>query len=197
MKLVVATRNDHKLGEIRAVFAIAGLELVSLAAYPDAPEVDEDKPTFEGNAVKKAVAIALATGEWAMSDDSGLEVTALDGRPGVWSARYAGEPVDHSANNAKLLSELNGASDRSARFCCVIAISSPTGVARTVVGTCEGTIAQELSGDSGFGYDPLFVPDGYASTFAAIGIEEKNRVSHRARALHRATALWNDLQEGG
>lgn len=193
MKLVLATRNRHKLVEIRDIFGHAGVELVSVSDFPGLQDVEEDGDTFEANARKKAVAVATAAGVWAMADDSGLEVDALGGAPGVRSARYAGEPVDYAANNRKLLQELQGAAERRARFRCVIALASPDGACRTVQGSCEGTIAEAGRGEQGFGYDPLFVPDGYARTFAEMDAGEKNRISHRSVALKRAWEAWGGL----
>jgi len=196
MKLLLASRNAHKLEEIRSIFVVPGLAVVTTAAYPDLPEVVEDGVTFEANAEKKAVCCARATGEWALADDSGLEVDALDGAPGVRSARYAGEPVDYDANNRKLLAALAGRSDRAARFRCVIALSDPAGSVRTVAGVCEGVIARECRGRHGFGYDPLFVPAGRAQTFAELAPSVKNAISHRARALAAAAAAWSGLLAG-
>jgi XTP/dITP diphosphohydrolase len=193
MQLLIATRNRHKLDEIRAIFRVKGLELASAADFPQAPEVVEDGDTFEANAVKKAVALARATGLWTLADDSGLEVDALGGAPGVISARYAGEPVDPAANNRKLLLALSGRSDRRARFRCAIALASPSGTARTVLGDCEGAIALGPRGDGGFGYDPLFVPAGHQETFAEMDAGRKNLISHRGRALEKAAAAWSDL----
>lgn len=193
MKLVIATRNAHKLEEIHSIFDFRNLEVMSAFDFPDIPDVVEDGDTFEANAIKKAVEIARATGCWALADDSGLEVDALDGAPGVYSARYAGEPCSYEANNEKLLRELQGENDRSARFRTVIALSDPGGSTQTVAGECPGVIIEELRGTNGFGYDPLFVPDGYAETFAELGSEEKNRISHRARALHKAHEQWAEL----
>ena len=169
--------------------------------FPDLPEVIEDGATFEDNAIKKAVTIARLTEMWTIADDTGLEVDALGGEPGVYSARYAGEPVSYEANNAKLLSALVGTKDRTARFRCVIALSSPSGDARTVEGRCEGSIIDALRGDGGFGYDPLFEPVGYGQTFAEMDIDEKNRISHRAVALQKARDEWfasakNTKEEG-
>lgn len=193
MQLVVATRNRHKLAEIRALFDLPGLELVSALDFPEIPDVEEDGKTFEENAVKKAVTLARATGYWALADDSGLEVEALGGAPGVYSARYAGVPVSYPANNAKLLRELEGVKNRKARFRCVIALSSPSGVARTVEGHCEGRILHEPRGSHGFGYDPVFVPDGFDRTFAEMEPAAKNAISHRGRALQKAREAWQAL----
>lgn len=186
MDLVVATRNAHKLAEIREMLADAEIRVLDLDAFPDAPEVVEDRNTFDGNARKKAVELAVYTGHWALADDSGLEVDALNGAPGVYSARYAGEPADHAANNRKLLAALAGETNRRARFRCVIALASPDGACRTVAGTCEGHMADSFRGEKGFGYDPLFIPDGYAVTFAELSQSEKNGISHRGRALAAA-----------
>jgi XTP/dITP diphosphohydrolase len=196
MKLLVATRNTHKLREIQAILALPELELVSLDAFPNVPEVVEDGATFEINAVKKAVIVALATKMWTMADDSGLEVEVLDGAPGVRSARYAGEPVNYAANNAKLLNELRRATNRRACFRCVIAISSPSGRSQIVDGRCRGHIADASHGTSGFGYDPLFVPNGYDQTFAEMNSELKNRISHRGTALAMAKERWGDWLSG-
>lgn len=190
MNLVIATRNTHKLEEIRAIFDFSGLDVLSAFDFPEIPDVVEDGDTLEANAVKKAAEIATATGCWAMADDSGLEVDALGGAPGVYSARYAGEECCYAANNEKLLRELSGKEDRSARFRTVIALSDPGGSVQTVEGTCPGTIIGELRGSNGFGYDPLFVPEGYSETFAELSSEVKNRISHRARALHVAHDVW-------
>ena len=193
MKLVIATRNKHKLEEIREIFHIPGLEVVSAFDFPHVPDVVEDGETFEANAVKKAVSLARATGLWSLADDSGLEVDALGGAPGVYSARYAGEPVSYPANNRKLLKELKSTRNRRARFRCVIALSSLGGEARTVEGRCEGVIAHEERGQKGFGYDPLFVPEGYTTTFAEMDGESKNAISHRGRALQHAMEAWGEM----
>ena len=193
MKLVIATRNAHKLEEIRAIFDFANLEVLSAFDFPEIPDVVEDGDTLEANAIKKAIEIAVATGCWALADDSGLEVSALGGAPGVYSARYAGEHCSYSDNNDKLLRELADKPDRSAQFRTVIALSDPEGKVQTVEGDCQGKIINELRGANGFGYDPLFVPAGYTETFAELDSAVKNRISHRARALHKAHDAWADL----
>ena len=190
MKLLIATRNPHKLTEIRQILAVPALELVSLGEFPDLPDVVEDGNSFEANAKKKAVTCALATGLWTLADDSGLEVDALGGAPGVRSARYAGEPVDNAANNRKLLNALKDATNRQARFRCTVALSDPKGHAWVVEGTCEGHIIEECRGTEGFGYDPMFVPQGYTATFSEMDGEAKNRISHRAAALRKAAQAW-------
>ncbi len=150
MKLLIATRNRHKLQEIRAIFNMSMLELVSISDFPSLPDVEEDGATFESNAVKKAVILAMSSGLWTLADDSGLQVDCLGGEPGVRSARYAGEPVDYAANNAKLLQAMDGKCDRTARFCCAIAMSSPAGRSQVVTGTCEGVIMGGERGVNGF-----------------------------------------------
>ena len=193
MKILIASRNAHKIQEIREIFDLPGVEWASTADFPGLHDVEEDGDTFEANALKKAVELARATGLWALADDSGLEVAALGNAPGVYSARYAGEPCNHANNNAKLLRELAGRADRSARFRCVAALSDPTGRAETVSGACPGRIVEALRGAQGFGYDPLFVPEGFAQTFAEMGNELKNRLSHRGRALALAKEKWGAL----
>jgi XTP/dITP diphosphohydrolase len=196
MKLLIATRNNHKVGEIRQMLAVPSLELIGMEAYREVPEVVEDGDTFEANARKKAVTVARATGLWTLADDSGLEVDALGGEPGVWSARYAGEPADYAANNAKLLKALGNTTHREARFRCVIALSDSRGRAQTVEGRCEGAIIHECRGKQGFGYDPLFVPRGFRLTFAEMDSDEKNRISHRGKALQQAAETWGGLLRG-
>ncbi|MGD9874330.1 MAG: XTP/dITP diphosphatase [Kiritimatiellia bacterium] len=194
-KLLIATRNRHKLDEFQKLFG-AHVEITSGLDFPHLPDVVEDGDTFEANAVKKAVTLAKSTGLWALADDSGLEVDALGGKPGVYSARYAGEPTDYHANNRKLLKDLSGVTNRRARFVCVMALSDPSGRAQTVRGTCEGQIIHETRGAHGFGYDPLFVPDGHEQTFAELGDEIKNSISHRANALKKAREQWEHFLDG-
>ena len=195
MKLLVSTRNMHKLDEIRYLLDIPGLELLSVDDFEDLPEVVEDGDTFEANAIKKAAELAAITGLWTLADDSGIEVDALGGEPGIYSARYAGVEGDAAdpANNEKLLGKMDGVEDRTARFRCAIALVSPDGEARTVSGACEGVVLQELIGDGGFGYDPMFLPDGFDRTFAQLTAEEKHSVSHRSRALAKAREEWAEL----
>ncbi len=194
MKLLVATRNRHKLDEILQIFKMDSLKLVAADDIEGLPEdVDEDAETFEGNALKKARILCDASGLWTMADDSGLEVDALNLAPGVYSARYAGEDCDHAANNAKLLRELEGVENRTARFRCVIALCSPDGGDWTVSGSCEGSILFSQRGTNGFGYDPLFKPDGYQQSFAELDGPVKNKISHRGNALKKAAEQWVDM----
>ena len=192
MKIIIATRNAHKLEEIHAIFDFRGLEICSAFDFPDVPDVIEDGDTLEANAIKKAVELCEATGLPALADDSGLEVEALNGAPGVFSARYAGEECSYSANNDKLLRELEGETNRRAQFRTVIAFARPDAPPQTVEGICQGRIIDEPRGEHGFGYDPLFVPDGFNHTFAELPADEKNRISHRARALNAAANLWKE-----
>lgn len=195
MKLLVATGNRHKFHEISAILKSSRLTLLSLRDIADPPLVVEDGESFEANAVIKASTLARHSGLWTLADDSGLEVDALGGAPGVISARYAGEPSNDAANNRKLLDEMAREVNRRARFCCAIALSDPSGVSHTVRGTCEGVLLSSLKGAGGFGYDPLFVPDGYDRTFAELDAGIKNVISHRARALALAVAAWGAFLE--
>lgn len=187
----------HKLKEIRQILDIPGLEILAADAIPGLPEVEEDRDTFEGNATKKAVELAAASGLMTLADDSGLEVDSLDGAPGVYSARYAGEPTDDAANNLKLLKKLEGVTNRAARFRCAIALAMPDGRSATVYGCCEGVIGSEPHGDDGFGYDPLFIPSGYNQTFGELGPDIKHSISHRGNALAAAKAAWWDGEKFG
>jgi XTP/dITP diphosphohydrolase len=190
MKILIATRNEGKLSEIRSAVISPGVEWVTLNDIPSAPEVEEDGDSFVINAVKKAVTLALTSRLWTLADDSGLEVDALDGRPGVRSARYAGEPVNHQNNMDKLLQELKGRENRSACFVTVLALSSPSGRSQIVEGRCEGVIATSPRGSGGFGYDPIFMPQKDSRTFAEMSAHEKNQISHRAVALRKAAETW-------
>lgn len=184
MKLFVATHNQHKIREISQI--LPGFEIV-----PDDPEgVEENAPDFAGNALIKVRAIAEKhKGEWCMADDSGLEVKALGGAPGVHSARYAGEPCNTPANNALLLKNLEDVKDRAARFTCCCALVDPSGEELVVHGHCPGHIAEKAAGVEGFGYDPLFIPNGYDKSFAELSADEKNAISHRGRALEKVREI--------
>ncbi len=195
MELLIATRNAHKLEEIRAILELPGIEVVGVDAFDDLPEVEEDRDTFEGNATKKAVELAAASGIMTLADDSGLEVDALDGAPGVYSARYAGEPSNDKANNDKLLAALDGVTARTARFRCAIALATPEGISETVDGRCEGRIGFAPKGDQGFGYDPLFIPDGHDQTFGQLDSDVKHSISHRGAALAAAKTAWWDGEQ--
>lgn len=190
MELVVATRNAGKLREIRALLAESGIEVRGLADFPELPEIEEDGATFAANARKKGETIASLTGRLTLADDSGLEVEALGGAPGVISARYAGVQGDDAANNRKLLQELDGLplEERRGAFVCAMALSAPDGTSELFFGRLPGLIITELRGDGGFGYDPLFLVPEYGKTLAELPLEIKNRISHRGQALRQALA---------
>lgn len=185
MRLVLATANPDKAREIQAV--LAGVELVP---RPDeVPEVDETEDSLEGNARLKAQALCRATGLPALADDTGLEVEALDGAPGIYSSRWAGEGARYEDNVAKMMEEMRDRSDRRASFRTVVVIAFPDGSELGAEGRVDGAISVEPRGAGGFGYDPVFVPDeGGGRTFAEMSPEEKNRISHRARALRALAA---------
>ena len=189
LKLVLATANRDKAREIADT--LSGFEL--LPRPDDVPDVDETADTLEGNARLKAQALCEATGEAAVADDTGLEVEALDGRPGVYSARFAGPDATYADNVAKLLHELEGKSNRRARFRTVALVCFPDGSEVVAEGSVDGQIADEARGNEGFGYDPLFIPDdGDGRTFAEMTLAEKQDVSHRGRAFRAlATGLTN------
>ncbi|MBX3275908.1 MAG: XTP/dITP diphosphatase [Sandaracinaceae bacterium] len=189
MRVLVATRNAGKVRELARLFAeLPGVELVGLDAFDELPDVVEDGATFEDNAAKKARELARASRLPTLADDSGLEVDALGGAPGVRSARYAGAHGDDAANNARVLSELEGVSfeARTARFVCVLAFADPAGPLGEHVllarGTIEGRLLEAPRGEGGFGYDPLFLPLGETRTTAEMPAAEKNAISHRGEA---------------
>lgn len=186
-KVVIATNNAHKVEEIRTALDFEGWEFLTLSQCDPYDEPAEDADAFEGNALIKALAAHEHTGLAALADDSGLVVDALDGAPGVYSACYAGVHGDDAANNEKLLRELEGVSDdrRTARFVCSLAFVDEDGTQVFASGTIEGRIAHGLSGEGGFGYDPLFLPDEFAGakSLAEVTQDEKNAISHRGNAL--------------
>lgn len=190
-ELVLATRNKDKGRELAALLGDLGIVIRTLAEFPDAPEVIEDGETCEANAVKKAVAIARYTGLPAVADDTGLEVEALGGRPGVYAARYAGEDATYEDNWRKLLRELEGVprEKRLARFVTVAALAEPNGPVRTATGSLEGFIAEKPAGTEGFGYDPVFCVPELGKTLAELSPEEKNRISHRGRAFAKVREI--------
>ena len=198
--LVIATHNLGKIRELATLLADLGLTLKTLADYPGCPEVVEDGDTFAANATKKALAVARYTGLPALADDSGLEVDALGGRPGVHSARYAAErtapkrPTD-ADNSKKLLAELAGVplAQRTARFVCAMVVAFPNGRTVLAQGTLEGLIQTAPRGQSGFGYDPVFWLPEYEATVAEVGLAVKNRISHRAKALTQLKTTLADL----
>ena len=201
MDILIGTQNQGKLQEYRDLLKdtpinIVGLDDIGLGKL----DVDETGTTFEANAIIKAQAYAQASKMYALADDSGLCVDALEGRPGIYSARYGGEGLDNAGRRQKLLGELASVPEdkRTARFECVIVVASPDGESTLMAqGTCEGRIAlRESDGDSGFGYDPLFIPAGHDKTFADIPESEKNAMSHRGIALNNLTPKLNTLIDG-
>ena len=191
-ELLIATGNKGKVAELRSLLAGLTLGLRNLAEFPSAREVEETGQTFADNAALKARGYALQTGLWTLADDSGLEVDALGGAPGVFSARYGGEGLNDADRVELLLAELSKvtAKDRHARFVCVIAIADPLGqVLNLSTGTCEGQIVHAPRGTHGFGYDPVFLPDGFEQTFGELPAEIKHDISHRARALKAARSF--------
>ena len=189
-RIVFATNNAHKLSEVKAVLG-DGYELVTLREVGITEDIPETGATLDENASQKARYVYERTGLDCFADDTGLEVTALNGAPGVRSARYATDGHDFAANNRKLLSELDGKENRRARFRTVISLIQG-GVERQVEGIVEGVIATQESGNEGFGYDPLFIPDGYTRTFADMSADEKNAISHRARAVQNLVKLLTE-----
>jgi XTP/dITP diphosphohydrolase len=181
--LVIATRNQNKLREFREVLKDLQIEVRSLNDFGPIPEAIEDGETFDENAYKKALHTAKILGLPAIADDSGLVVEALNGEPGVYSARYAGETATDAENCNKLLKSLQGIDDRRAHFQCVLSIAVPSGPALTYEGRCDGVIIDDSRGNNGFGYDPIFYFEEYGKTFAELSMEEKNKVSHRGKAL--------------
>ena len=181
-RLLLATRNAHKTREVREILGAAWM-VEDLAALPGLPEVEETGVTFEDNARLKALAASPHYGGWVLADDSGLEVDALGGEPGVRSARFAGDAADMEENRALLLQRMQSVADRAARFRCVLALARDGRVVHVFDGVVEGSITSSEQGAGGFGYDPLFVPSGGTATFAQMSAQEKHALSHRGRAM--------------
>jgi XTP/dITP diphosphohydrolase len=199
MQLVIASRNLHKIRELRAMLKeYRHLDALSLLDFPDYVPPPEGDGSFAENAAEKALHAAKALGQWTLSDDSGLVVPALQGAPGIRSARYAGETATDAENRGKLLFEMRSLADldRQAYYECSLAIASPKGLEKSVRGLCEGTILAEPRGNRGFGYDPLFVKYEYGKTFAEIEETLKNRISHRRKALTKLHVFLLSLGEG-
>jgi XTP/dITP diphosphohydrolase len=189
-KLVLATRNPHKVTELQTLLRDTGVEILTLEHFPNHPPLGEDGETFRDNALQKARAVFQSTKLPALADDSGLEVFYLNGRPGVRSARYAGENATDEQNNEKLLAEMRGVAPRRrrAQFRAVLALVGP-GYEEFAEGICLGKLAEAPRGSNGFGYDPIFIPDGFSKTYAELTAEEKNTISHRARAAEKMREL--------
>ncbi len=187
MEIVIATRNKKKVEEFKRILSDIDIKLLSMDDFPSCPEVIEDGETFEENAVKKALSVAKYSNKISVSDDSGLEVYALKGAPGIRSARYAGDKADDFSNIEKLLTEMKDIPDdkRGARFVCCIAVAYPDGKVEIFNGITEGYIGWKPKGERGFGYDPIFYPMGYNRTFAEMLPEEKDALSHRGKALRK------------
>lgn len=190
-KLILASRNKNKIEEMKQLVAHLGIDVFSALDFPDLEEVEEDKPTLEGNALKKARYVNQQTGIPALSDDTGLEVETLDGAPGVFSARYAGENASYQDNVLKLLGALEGKENRAAQFRTVVALVDGN-KEWTFEGTCKGKIIKEQIGKKGFGYDPIFMPDEFAETFAQMDPNIKNMISHRGKAVQRFLEFLED-----
>ncbi len=195
--IIAASSNAHKIKEIQAIMSKFRMQVVSRdeAGVP-AFEIEEDGETFEENSLKKASEIMKITGQITIADDSGLMVDYLGGAPGVYSARFAGEECDDTKNNNKLLTLLKGLSpkEKTAKFVSVITLMFPDGTAIVARGECKGRIIDTPTGENGFGYDPLFVPDGYDKTFAQLSEDEKNAISHRAKALEKLEILLRERE---
>ncbi|TDK61539.1 XTP/dITP diphosphatase [Bacillus salipaludis] len=196
-EVIIATKNPGKAREFESIFAKRGIEVKTLLDFPEIPEVEETGTTFEANAILKAEAISKALNKMVIGDDSGLIVDALEGRPGIYSARYAGEHKNDQDNIDKVLSELKDVpeEERTARFYCALAVAVPNQETMTVSGTCEGRILTERKGTHGFGYDPIFYVPNLGLAMAELPSEEKNKISHRANALKKLDTVLDSILE--
>jgi XTP/dITP diphosphohydrolase len=194
-KLVLSTRNEHKIAEITDILIGFPVKVVSLNNFKKVPRIIEDGKNLEENAIKKASVVAKRLKKWVLADDTGLEVDHLNGKPGVYSARWAGPGCSYADNNRKLLKLLRGVpkNKRKAKFRCVIALSDPDGNTKTVEGMILGYIAKKVKGENGFGYDPVFVVPRYEKSFAELSTTVKNKISHRSKALQKAKKLISKL----
>jgi len=195
MDILIATNNRHKVEEITNLVASQGFTVKSLVDFPGVPKTIEDQPTLEGNALKKAEEAFNATGLLSLADDTGLECYYLELKPGVVSARYSGENATYAENNVKLLNALKGVPPRrrNARFRTVVAVVGKS-IQKVVEGKVEGDIAESTRGTGGFGYDPLFIPNGSQKTYAEMTMDEKNKISHRAMAIAKAIEVLNAME---
>jgi XTP/dITP diphosphohydrolase len=196
-EVIIATKNPGKAREFEHIFSSREITVLTLLDFPEIPEVDETGTTFEENAALKAEAVSKALGKMVIGDDSGLIVDALEGRPGIYSARYAGEPKNDERNTDKVLSELEGTPEekRSARFYCALAVAVPGQETIKVSGTCEGCILEERRGSNGFGYDPVFYVPEKGLAMAELSSDEKNQISHRANALKKLDVVLDSILE--
>jgi XTP/dITP diphosphohydrolase len=190
-KLLLATHNKHKAEEFQVMLRDFGVEVLTLDAFPQVGEIVEDAETIEGNALKKAKEVFERTGVPAMADDTGLEVFYLNKAPGVYSSRYAGPEATYADNCRKLLKSLKGVPPRrrGAQFRCVLVLVTPDAAPIFAEGVCPGVITESPRGEAGFGYDPIFLPDGYRQTFAEMPLDVKNGISHRGRAIQKMKEL--------
>ncbi len=195
MEIVLATKNKNKIKEVKRIIRDKSISMLTIDDFPGCPEVEEDGTTFEANAVKKALAVAHYTEKPSLADDSGLEVYALNGAPGTFSSRYAGKEADDRRNIQKLLYEmlLVDEEKRGARFTCCVALAFPDGIVKTFFGYIEGRIGKEPKGVKGFGYDPVFYPEGESRSFAEMSGEEKDALSHRGKALKELEKYLREL----
>lgn len=194
-RLVVATNNRHKAEEIKEMMKDLDFEVLSLADLEIDIDVEEVGSTYAENALIKAMALRDLTGGWILADDSGLEIDALDRAPGIFSARYLGEDTPYMIKNSMILDKLTDVEDRSARFVCSIALVFDDGSYWITVNKCEGSISESIQGVNGFGYDPIFVPEGYSQTFGVLPSDIKNKISHRAKALQAVVQYCKLLAE--
>ncbi len=195
MEIVLATKNKNKIKEVKRIIKDKSISMLTIDDFPGCPEVEEDGTTFEANAVKKALAVAHYTEKPSLADDSGLEVYALNGAPGTFSSRYAGKEADDQRNIQKLLYEmlLVDEEKRGARFTCCVALAFPDGMVKIFFGYIEGRIGKEPKGVKGFGYDPVFYPEGESRSFAEMSGEEKDALSHRGKALKELEKYLREL----
>ncbi|WP_307290752.1 XTP/dITP diphosphatase [Bacillus sp. SORGH_AS_0510] len=196
-EVIIATKNPGKAREFEHIFASRGIEVKTLLDFPEIPEVEETGTTFEENAILKAEAVSSALNRMVIGDDSGLMVDALEGRPGIYSARYAGEQKNDQNNTNKVLAELENVPEekRTARFYCALAVAVPGHKTSTVSGTCEGRILKEQRGTNGFGYDPIFYVPDKGLAMAELSSDEKNKISHRANALKKLDSILDSILE--
>lgn len=196
-QIILATSNEHKVHEIRKILKLKNIRVLSFADFSEKIDINENARTFEGNAAKKAKAAAKAFNMTAIADDSGLCVDSLRGAPGVRSARYVKPPVTARRLCKKLLKAMEDVPDdkRGAIFVCCVAIAQPSGRTRTIRGVCRGRIIREMKGSQGFGYDPVFVPEGFSRTFAQMPARKKNSLSHRGRAFLKAKATIETMMK--
>lgn len=192
VEVVVASKNEAKIKEIREILSGLNIKLLALKDYPDIAPIVEDGKSFEENAIKKARTVTQYTGRIALADDSGLEVDALGGVPGIYSSRFAKDDISRNRKLLRLLKNIPQ-EKRGARFRCVMAIAHPKDKIRLTRGSCRGTITFEMRGEQGFGYDPIFIIPKFNKTFAELGPEIKNRISHRAKALRRARKILQEI----